>query len=157
MSSRASATPVPPPASAVARFRDVLRAGVVSGLTAALLCLALYGVGLLIGIDYEVATPGGFGPGAVTAVTIVVVTLAAALLGAALGALALGQRRGGTIVLVVGTVVFGVSLASPLLQPAYVSAATRLWLALMHLVTYLLVVPAVARVVSDADPPPRPR
>ena len=48
-----SVTPVPPPASAVPHTSNLLYAGVVTGSWSGLLSLAIYGVGRLLGVPFE--------------------------------------------------------------------------------------------------------
>jgi hypothetical protein len=45
-----------------------------------------------------------------------------------------------------------VSLSGPLLQPSDIGWSTRILLALMHVITWLLVVPQLARIVRDSEP-----
>jgi hypothetical protein len=78
--------------------------------------------------------------------------LIAGIAGAALAAIFLGVRGCRRWVFWLGTAAMVLSLASPLLQPDAVSWGTRIWLAIMHIVTWFLVVPQVARVVGDSDP-----
>ena len=49
-----SVTPVPPPASTVPHTSNLVYAGVVTGAWSGLLSLALYGVGRLLGVPFEV-------------------------------------------------------------------------------------------------------
>ena len=74
------------------------------------------------------------------------------LVGSLVAAIFLGVRGCQRWVFWLGTGVLLVSLTGPLLQPDGVTWPTRIWLALMHLVTWGLVVPQVARVVGDSDP-----
>ena len=56
------------------------------------------------------------------------------------------------LVLVLGTLLGIISLAAPLLQPDTVTWPTKLWLVVMHVETWVIIVPQVARVVGDSDP-----
>lgn len=146
-----SVTPVPVPASAMPRVRDLTYAGVVTGVWSGLLSLVVYGIGRLLGVPFEVVAPGG-GLQVVPWFVVLLVPVAAAVLGGLLAALARGHARCRSTVLWVGTVIAIASLAGPLVQPAEVLWSTRLWLVVPHLITWILVVPQIARIVGDSDP-----
>lgn len=151
-----SVTPVAPPMSAVPTTRNVFMAGWVTGLTAAIVNLVLRVVATLFGTDFMVQQPFG-NAGADQLVEVpwaatFVMPLIAGIAGAAVAAIFLGVKRCRSWVFWLGTAALLVSLASPLLQPDDVGWPTRIWLAVMHIVTWFLVVPQVARVVGDSDP-----
>lgn len=146
-----SVTPISPPIEAAPRFSDVLRAGLTSGVTASLLCWLLFGIATLFGTDFDVRMAGDdlrhlpwF---------LVLITPLTAALVFALIATALRRRpncRRSTLIL--GYALGAASLVPVLLQPGDVTWPTRIWLVVFHLLTTVLVVPAVARIVGDSDP-----
>lgn len=147
-----SVTPVPPPASTVPHTSNLVYAGVVTGAWSGLLSLALYGVGRLLGVPFEVARPGSDALQVVPWLLMLLVPLLAAVVGALLAAIMLGRRNARRIVFWVGTAIAVLSCASPLLQPAEVLWSTRIWLLIPHAITWFLVVPQIARIVGDSEP-----
>lgn len=149
-----SVTPIPPPLSSVPTTRAVLRAGWVTGITAAIVCTLLRAIATLFGTNFEVMRPGG----SATALQQVpwlltfALPLAAGLIGSAVAAIFLGVKHNQRWVFWLGTLVMLISLGSPLVQPDSVTWPTRIWLTIMHLATWGIVVPQVARVVGDSDP-----
>lgn len=147
-----SVTPVPPPASTVPHTSNLLYAGVVTGTWSGLISLAIFGVGRLLGVPFEVARPGTEGLQVVPWFLMLLVPLLAALVGALLTAIMLGRRHARRIVFWGGTAIAVLSCVSPLLQPADVLWSTRIWLLIPHVVTWFLVVPQLARIVGDSEP-----
>ena len=147
-----SATPIGPPADAVPGLRDLLYAAVVTGVWSGLLSLVVYGIGVLFGVPFEVATPGAGGLIMVPWFAIALVPLLAALVGALLAGLALGHRHARRVVFWVGTAIAIASCAGPLAQPDDVLWSTRIWLLIPHVITWFLVVPQIARIVGDSEP-----
>ena len=147
-----SVTPVPPPASTVPHTSNLLYAGVVTGTWSGLISLAIYGIGRLLGVPFEVARPGSEGLQVVPWFLMLLVPLLAALVGALLTAIMLGRRHARRIVFWGGTAIAVLSCVSPLLQPADVLWSTRIWLLIPHVVTWFLVVPQLARIVGDSEP-----
>lgn len=147
-----SVTPVPPPASAVPHTSNLVYAGVVTGAWSGLLSLAIYGLGRLLGVPFEVMRPGSDALQVVPWFLMVLAPLLAAIVGALLAALMLGRRHARRIVFWVGTAVALLSCASPLAQPSEVLWSTRIWLLVPHVITWLLVVPQIARIVGDSEP-----
>jgi hypothetical protein len=147
-----SVTPVPPPASAVPHTSNLVYAGVVTGAWAGVLSLLIYAVGRLLGVPFEVARPGSDDLQVVPWFVILLVPLLAAVVGSLLAALALGRRHARRVVFWVGTAVAALSCFSPLVQPGDVIWSTRIWLLVAHLVTWVLVVPQIARIVGDSEP-----
>jgi hypothetical protein len=145
-----SVTPISPPASARPGYRFLLYAGVVTGAYSGVACLLLYILARLIGVPFEVQGLGGVS--VLPWLVVLLVPLAAGVVGALLAGLLLGVRFSGRIVLIVGTVLALLSCISPLVQPAEVLWSTRIWLLVMHVITWLLVVPQIARIVGDAEP-----
>lgn len=148
-----SVTPVGPPAEASPRTAHLLYAGVVTGVWAGVICLVLYLVGRLIRVPFELAAPGSTVLGAVPWFVVLLVPIAAGVGGALLSALVLGRRHAGRIVFWTGTALALLSLWWPLLgQPEGTLWSSRIWLSLLHVVTWLLVVPQLARIVGDSEP-----
>jgi len=147
-----SVTPVPPPASAVPHTSNLLYAGVVTGSWSGLLSLAIYGLGRLLGVPFEVIRPGSDALQVVPWFLMLLAPLLAAVVGALLAALMLGRRHARRIVFWGGTLIAVLSCASPLMQPADVPWSTRIWLLIPHVVTWFLVVPQIARIVGDSEP-----
>lgn len=147
-----SVTPVAPPLSSAPRLRDILRAGWVTGVTAALLCLLMRAIGTIFGTDFLAVPLGSDEPQRVAWWAIAVVPILAALVFSLVVSLLRGVRHCRMIALYLGFIVGGLSIAVPLMQPADVTWPTRIWLVLMHVVTIELVVPQVARVLGDSDP-----
>ncbi len=151
-----SVTRVAPPMHSVPTTRNVFMAGWVTGLTAAIVCVILRLVATLFGTDFLVQQPS-FGAEAgqleeVPWAATFVLPLIAGLAGAAVAAVFLGVKGCRHWVFWLGTLALVVSLASPLTQPDEVAWGTRVWLAAMHVITWAIVVPQVARVVGDSDP-----
>jgi hypothetical protein len=147
-----SMTPIAPPSSANPKLSNLLYAGLVTGAWSGVASLVLYAVGQLFGVPFAGAR-GLDAPVQVIPWFIVLLTpLAAALIGAALASLLLGRRHSQRIVFWVGTLIALASCASPILQPATVPWSARILLLLMHVITWILVVPQIARIVGDAEP-----
>ena len=147
-----SGTPVPPPASAVPHTSNLVYAGVVTGAWSGLISLAIYGLGRLLGVPFEVARPGSDELQVVPWFLMLLMPLLAALVGALLSAILLGRRHARRVVFWVGTAIAALSCISPLLQPDDVIWSTRIWLLIPHIVTWFLVVPQIARIVGDSEP-----
>ena len=147
-----SVTPVPPPASTVPHTSNLVYAGVVTGAWSGLISLAIYGVGRLLGVPFEVARPGSDALQVVPWFLMLLVPLLAAVVGALLAAIMLGRRHARRIVFWAGTAFAVLSFASPLLQPDDVVWSTRIWLLIPHVITWFLVVPQIARIAGDSEP-----
>jgi hypothetical protein len=147
-----SKTPVGPPASAYPTVRQLVYAGVVTGTWSGLLCLLLYVLSKLFGVPFNLINQTGEGPSRVTWLFVLLVPLAAAVAGALLASLARGYRHAGRIVFWIGTLLALASCLIPLLQPEYVGWATRIVIIVMHVITWLLVVPQIARIIGDSEP-----
>jgi hypothetical protein len=147
-----SVTPIAPPIESMPRLSSVLRAGVVTGITASLVCWLLYGIASLFGTDFDVRM--GFGDG-LTHVAWYQILMVPLLSGVVFAGMAAGLRRHPNCrrnALLIGYALGAVSLLAVVLQPAEVTWPTKIWLAIFHIVTIVLVVPQVARVIGDADP-----
>ena len=147
-----SVTPVAPPTSANPDLRFLEYAALVTGAWAGLLCLLVYGVGRLAGVPFEAVTPIVDREGPVLWFFPLVVPFAFATLGALATSLLIGRSHARRITFWVGTALALGSAYWPLVQPADVAWSTRILLVLMHLITWALVVPQIARIVGDSEP-----
>jgi hypothetical protein len=147
-----SKTPVGPPTAANPTVRQLIYAGVVTGSWSGILSLVVYLVGRLFGVPFNVTNSLGEGPSSVTWLFVLLVPLVAAVVGALLASLARGLVHAGRLVFWVGTLVALASCLIPLLQPAGVGWATRVLIIVMHVITWFLVVPQIARIVGDSEP-----
>ena len=147
-----SVTPVPPPASAVPHTSNLVYAGIVTGAWSGLLSLLVYGLGRLLGVPFEVVRPGSEALQVVPWFLVLLVPLLAGIVGALPSALMLGRRHARRVVFWVGTGIALLSCASPLVQPSDVIWSTRIWLLIPHVITWVLVVPQIARIVGDSEP-----
>lgn len=147
-----SVTPVPPALEDAPRFSDVLRAGLITGVTASLVCWLLYGVASLFGTDFDVRTGVGAGLRHIAWYLVLITPVTSALAFALVAAALRKHRHCRRTTALVGYALGALSLLPVLLQPGSVTWPTRIWLLVLHLVTILLVVPQVARVVGDSDP-----
>ncbi|MSY17136.1 MAG: hypothetical protein F2675_04420 [Actinobacteria bacterium] len=147
-----SVTPIAPPKSANPTLRFLLYAAALTGSWAGLLSLLVYGIGRLLGVPFEV--PSIFG-GDLTVVPWLLVLFApvfVAVVGALLSRVMLGRRGARRVVYWGGTFIALLSLSRILMQPADVLWSTRIWLAIPNVITWLLVVPQLARIVGDSEP-----
>lgn len=147
-----SVTPIPPPLSSVPTTKAVLTAGWVTGSTAGIICLLIRLLTGLFGVDYLVARPGSEQLQPVPWPVVLLLPLAVGVVSSLIAAVFLGVRGCQRWVFWLGTAALIASLAAPLLQPGAVTWPTRIWLTMMHLVTWAIIVPQVARVVGDSDP-----
>jgi hypothetical protein len=147
-----SKTPVGPPTEANPTLRQLLFAALVTGAWSGLLCLLVYVVARLVGVTFVIEAPRGSVPEAIAWFVVLVVPLASAVLFALGASLLRGWRHAGRIAFWIGTLVALASLAVPLSQPGSVGWGGRLVLALMHLITWFLVVPQIARIIGDSEP-----
>lgn len=147
-----SVTPVPPPPESVPHVRDLVYAAVVTGAWSGLLSLLVYGLGRMLGVPFEMSRPGSDSLEVVPWLAVLLVPLAAAVGGGLLASLALGRHRARSIVFWAGTAIALLSCLSPLLQPDGVLWSSRIWMLVPHLITWLLVVPQIARIAGDSEP-----
>jgi Family of unknown function (DUF6069) len=148
----ASKTPVGPPRAASPTVRQLVFAGVVTGAWSGLLCLVIYVVASLLGVDFVLKAPSGDVEVVMPWPLFLLVPLAFAVLGALLASLARGWRAAGRIVFWLGTLVALGTTVVPLTQPDSVGWSTRIILVLMHVITWFLVVPQIARIIGDSEP-----
>lgn len=147
-----SKTPIGPPTSANPTVRQLLYAAAVTGGWAGLLSLLIYLVGRLLGADFVIAVQGSSEPQPLPWLLVLLLPLASAVVFALLGSLLRGVRHAGRIAYWAGTLVAVASLIAPLVQPSSVGWGTRIALVLMHVVTWFLVVPQIARIIGDSEP-----
>ncbi len=147
-----SKTPVGPPTSANPTVRQLLYAAIVTGSWSGLACLLIYLIARLAGMDFTVTGSVAEALEPVTWLLVLLVPLAFAVVFAMVSALIRGWQHAGRAAFWLGTVVAVVSLAGPLVQPAEVGWFTRIVLASMHVITWFLVVPQIARIIGDSEP-----
>jgi hypothetical protein len=147
----ASKTPVGPPASASPTVRQLLYAAVVTGTWSGILSLVVYLIGRLFGVPFDV-TRGLESVVTVSWLGVLLIPLIMAIVGAMLASLARGLPHAGRLVFWIGTLVALGSCWFPINQPANVGWSTRILLVLMHVITWILVVPQIARIVGDSEP-----
>lgn len=143
-----SVTPIGPPTSANPTVRQLLYAGIVTGAWSGILCLVVYLIGRACGVVFTIDRSG-----TVSAVAWLVVLLTPFLAGVAgslLASLARGWKSAGRIVYVAGTVIAIVSLIGPVVTAEGIP--TKILLALMHVISWFLIVPQIARIVGDSEP-----
>ena len=144
-----SVTPVPPLRANSPTVRFLLYAGFFTGAWAGVLSLIVLGIGRGLGV--HLIEPQGV-PAWVQAfpwLAVILVPLGCGLLGALGASLVRGWRHAAAWVWVAGTGIAVVSLAGPLTSETW---SSRIMLTLMHLITWFLVVPQLARIVGDSEP-----
>jgi len=146
-----SKTPVGPPTAATPSVRQLLYAALVTGGWSGILCLIIYVIGRAFGVPFDV-TRGLESVVTVSWLGVLLIPLAAAVLGALAASLARGLPHAGRLVFWLGTLVALASCWLPINQPAEVGWSTRILLLVMHGITWLLVVPQIARIVGDSEP-----
>lgn len=147
-----SVTPIAPPTSANPRVSTLLYAAVVTGGWSGLLCSLVYWIGRAAGVPFVVVTRSVDPIAQVPWFAPLLAPVAFAILGALLAALVRGRAHARKIVLWLGTLLALGSAVGPLTQPDEVIWSTRIWLLVMHAITWFLVVPQIARIVSDSEP-----
>jgi ABC-type Na+ efflux pump permease subunit len=147
-----SKTPVGPPVAARPTVRQLVFAGVVTGGWSGLLCLVIYLVSSLLGVEFVLRAPREDVEVVMPWAVFLLVPIAFAVLGALLASLARGWRSAGRLVFWVGTLLALGTTVVPLTQPESVTWSTRIILVAMHVITWLLVVPQIARIIGDSEP-----
>ncbi|MDP4014234.1 MAG: hypothetical protein U0990_01565 [Candidatus Nanopelagicales bacterium] len=133
--------------------RTVLKAGWVTGVTSTIVCLCIRALAWIFRVPFEVKPLVGSGPlQSVPWLLVFAVPLAAGMIVSLVAAIFLGVRRAAGWVTTLGTLAFLGLVYLALSQPPAVLWSTRIWLAVMIVLTWLIVVPQVARVVGDGDP-----
>ncbi len=125
-------------------------AALVTGAYSGLLSLLIYGVAWLLRVPMEVEMVAGLQ--AVPWFAVLLLPVVAAEIGAIASLLVRGRNGAARIVFWVGTSVAVASLIPLVMQPSSVLISTRIWLGVMHLITWLLVVPQIARIIGDSEP-----
>jgi len=145
-----SMTPIPPPSSARPGVRTMAYAALVTGGWSAIVCLVLYGFARLIGVPMQVETAGSLQ--VVPWFAVLLLPLVAAEIGAIAALVVRGRKRAGRLVFWVGTIVAIASFVPLFFQPTDVLWSTRIWLIVLHVITWFLVVPQIARIIGDSEP-----
>mgnify|MGYP006271145451 FL=1 len=147
-----SVTPIAPPTSANPDLRFLLYAALVTGGWSGIACLLIYLIGSAAGVPFSDVHPVIEQAAPVIWLAPLLVPLAVAVIAALLTNLLNGRRHARRITFWVGTAIAVITLSGPLTQPASVPWSARILLALMHVVTWLLVVPQLARIIGDSEP-----
>jgi len=143
-----SKTPIAPPSSLDPKPRFLSYAALVTGVWSGLLSLIVFAIARLFGVPMDVVLEGTTIP--VYWFAVLLVPIAAAQVGAMASLLARGIPHAQRIVFWVGTVIAIASIAAPFLTATLVS--TAIVLAIMHAITWGLVVPQIARIIGDTEP-----
>jgi len=125
-------------------------AALVTGVWSGLLSLVVYGLALLLRVPMQAETVAGLQT--VPWFAVLLIPVLAAEIGALASLLLRGRRGAGRIVFWVGTILAIGSLIPLVLQPDQVLISTRIWLGVMHVITWILVVPQIARIIGDSEP-----
>lgn len=145
-----SVTPIAPPTAANPGVRTVAYAALVTGVWAGLLSVVVYGVAQLLRVPMTAETLGGMQ--SIPWFAVLLLPVIAAQIGGLASLPLIGRRAAGRIVFWAGTIVAVLSLVPLVLQPTNVLISTRIWLGVMHVITWILVVPQIARIVGDSEP-----
>ena len=145
-----SMTPVPPPTSANPGVRTMAYAALVTGAWSGIVCLMVYGLARLLGVPMEAQTPAGVQT--VPWFAVLLLPIATAEVGALAALFTRGWKGAGRIVFWSGTILAAASLIPLAFQPEQVPLSTRIWLGVMHVITWVLVVPQIARIIGDSEP-----
>ena len=137
-----------------APYGRVLITGAVFGVLLAIICFVLYWILRLLGVPFEVQTPGSTGLTLVSSWQVVLTSIAAGVLGAAVAGLFRTVVSGPRLVAVLLGALTLASCSGPLVQPAEVTMSTRLSLVLFHLIVGGTLTWALSRAVTSEDPPP---
>jgi len=147
-----SVTPIAPPKAQNPKVRFLLYAGLVTGIWSGLLCLVIFGIAVVCGVSFVVRPRAEADLTSLPWILVLINPVIAALVGALLSGLTLGRRFAKSIVFWTGTFIAVVSLLGPITQPDSVLWSTRIVLMVMHVITWFLVVPQLARIVGDSEP-----
>jgi hypothetical protein len=143
-----SKTPIAPPSSLDPKPRFLSYAALVTGVWSGLLSLIVFAIASLFGVPMDVVLDG-------TTIhvfwfAVLLVPIAAAQIGAMASLLLRGISHAQRIVFWIGTVIAVVSIVYPFMTATLVSTAVVL--AIMHVITWGLVVPQIARIIGDTEP-----
>ena len=156
--STAGAATAPPGPTGTVRYPQpwtrIFAAAMYGAVLAAFLCTDLYLLMRLVGVPMEAVRSSGGAPGLVGFLDVIGACLLAGVGAAVVAGLLRRSPNGPRIVVLIGTVVFLVSIAAAVLQPDVVPTATRVCLIVLNTVTYLVVVWFTARGATPEDPPP---
>ncbi len=112
-----SKTPVGPPTAANPTVRQLVYAGVVTGVWSGLICLIIYVIASLAGVDFVLKAPSEELEVRMPWLAFLLVPLAFAILGALLASLVRGWRGARRIVFWLGTLLALGTTVVPLTQP----------------------------------------
>jgi hypothetical protein len=143
---------VAPPPEASPTLRNLVYAGFVTGIWAGVICLLVYGLGRLTGVPFEVISPMSSDITVVPWFLVLLEPIVVGVLAGLLASLVLGRRFARRLVFWLGTALAIASLMSPLIQPDEVLWSTRVWLCVLHVITWFFIVPQVARIAGDSEP-----
>ncbi len=147
-----SVTPIPPPLESAPGLADVGRAGLVTGITSALVCWLFYGIGTLFGTEFDISILGMSDLAHLPWYLVLLLPFTLVML-YALVASGFRDRSGcRRWCLLIGYALGALGVAAFLLQPEGVTWPTRIWLSLCVVATTFLAAPPIARVVGDTDP-----
>ncbi len=143
-----SKTPIAPPTALDPKPRFLSYAALVTGVSSGLLSLIVFAIARLFGVPMDVVLEG-------TTIhvywfAILLVPVAATQIGAMASLLLRGVSHAQRIVFWLGTLIAIVSIATPFITATSVS--TAIVLAIMHGITWGLVVPQIARIIGDTEP-----
>lgn len=144
----ASVTPIAPPTSANPTLKFLLYAATVTGGWSGLLCLLIYGIGRLTGVQFILSTESG--STVLPWIATLLVPIIATFVGVLLASLLRGRHHAGAITFWAGTVIALISMVGPIMRGSDIP--TTVLLVLMHIITWLLVVPQIARIIGDSEP-----
>jgi hypothetical protein len=147
-----SVTPIAPPKAENPTLRFLLYAAIVTGVWSGLLSFLIYAIGRLCGVPFMAAQGQDGAVGQITWLAPLLLPVLVAVVAALLSALVLGRSHAKRIVFWTGSLVALVSLAGPVLQPDAVLWSTRILLLCMHVISWFLIVPQLARIVGDSEP-----
>lgn len=133
-------------------MRFLLYAAIVTGVWSGLLSLVIFAIGRLCGVPFAAAQSQDDSVGQIRWYVPLLLPVLAAVVGALLSALILGRSHAKRIIFWTGSLIALVSMAGPIMQPDEVLWSTRILLLCMHLITWFLVVPQLARIVGDSEP-----
>ena len=143
-----SKTPIAPPKALDPKPRFLSYAALVTGVWSGLLSLIVFAIARLFGVPMDVVLEGATIH--VFWFAVLLVPIAAAQIGAMAALLLRGISHAQRIVFWVGTLIAVVSIATPFITATLIS--TAIVLAIMHGITWGLVVPQIARIIGDTEP-----
>jgi len=143
-----SKTPIAPPSALNPKPRFLSYAALVTGVWSGLISLIVFAIARLFGVPLDVVLEG-------TTIhvfwfAVLLVPVAAAQIGAMASLLLRGIPHAQRIVFWIGTSIAVISIVYPFMTATLISTAVVL--AIMHVITWGLVVPQIARIIGDTEP-----